>query len=158
MVFVPLAGEPDIYQVAQGMSQTVGLVLSIPRMNVSQHLEAVVVSPETTLINGPFGVREPAPHFPCLEPDDVFKLDAIFVPGLCFDTSGTRLGFGGGWYDRFLSNIPESTPKIGVCWSPFLLEALPIDPWDIAMHGVITENGYQVRYKDHQDERDTQPK
>lgn len=64
------------------------------------------------------------------------KLDLIFVPGLCFDKKGNRLGFGKGFYDKFLKLNPDSY-KIGVCPKKCLVEELPVDSWDIKMDLVL---------------------
>ena len=65
-------------------------------------------------------------------------LDLIFVPGLCFDKAGNRIGFGRGYYDRFLKLNPESF-KIGCCPKECLLNELPRDSWDERVDLVITD-------------------
>ena len=65
------------------------------------------------------------------------KLDVIFVPGLCFDVSGNRIGFGKGFYDSFLKLNPDSV-KIGCCPKECLVDKLPVDDWDIKVDIVIT--------------------
>lgn len=57
------------------------------------------------------------------------NLDLIFVPGLCFDKSGNRIGFGKGFYDKFLK-LNKNSFKIGCCPKECLVEKLPIDIWD----------------------------
>ena len=66
------------------------------------------------------------------------KLDVIFVPGLCFDKKGNRLGFGKGYYDQFLKLNPSSY-KIGCCPQKCLIDKLPIDEWDVKMDLVVSE-------------------
>ena len=66
------------------------------------------------------------------------KLDVIFVPGLCFDKKGNRLGFGKGFYDQFLKLNPDSF-KIGCCPKKCLVDELPTDSWDIKVNLVLTE-------------------
>lgn len=55
----------------------------------------------------------------------------IFLPGRRFDRSGTRHGQGGGWYDRFLSEVPETWVRVGMCFSHQLEERLVRNAWDM---------------------------
>ena len=58
----------------------------------------------------------------------------VLVPGQKFDQHGNRHGRGGGWYDRFLSAIPQPWIKVGICQPPQLSETkLETNPWDIEM-------------------------
>ena len=95
---------------------------------------------KTKLFRGKFDILEPE-----IVNDEYYdqikkkvKLDIIFVPGLCFDKKGNRLGFGKGFYDQFLKLNPKSY-KIGCCPKQCLVDKLPIDEWDIKMDLVITE-------------------
>jgi hypothetical protein len=55
----------------------------------------------------------------------------VLMPGRAFDAAGTRLGQGGGWYDRFLAQVPSGWLRIGFCFSDrFSIEALPRNSWD----------------------------
>lgn len=83
-----------------------------------------------------------------LEPDEAHsqevqaqKACAVLVPGLAFDQSGTRLGSGQGFYDRFLNPIP-TLKKIGIGFSAQLsAKELPKDEWDVPMDWLVTEKG-----------------
>jgi hypothetical protein len=62
------------------------------------------------------------------------KKTCIFMPGRRFDASGTRFGQGGGWYDRFLSEVPQSWARVGFCFSrQFSTELLIREEWDQSM-------------------------
>ena len=65
----------------------------------------------------------------------------IVVPGLAFDLKGHRLGYGKGFYDRFLSIHPLAA--IGVCFSEFFLESLPAEAHDRLVSSVVTESSSQ---------------
>jgi 5-formyltetrahydrofolate cyclo-ligase len=60
----------------------------------------------------------------------------ILVPGRAFDRAGTRLGRGGGAYDRILAGL--QAPKIGVAFACQLVENLPREPHDVPMDAVVT--------------------
>ena len=65
------------------------------------------------------------------------ELDLIIVPALTYDMTGYRLGYGGGYYDRYLQSISAST--VGIARERLLCEKLPFEMHDIAVHQVITE-------------------
>ncbi|MEQ1724399.1 MAG: 5-formyltetrahydrofolate cyclo-ligase [Sphingopyxis sp.] len=62
----------------------------------------------------------------------------VLIPLLAFDRRGTRLGQGGGYYDRALASLPNAT-RIGIAWSVQEMAELPIDPWDVPLHYIATE-------------------
>ncbi len=73
-------------------------------------------------------------------------LDLILVPGLAFDKSGYRLGYGGGFYDRILGR--GLGLKIGICLRENLWESLPVEPHDERVDYIITEEGVVQCLKD----------
>ncbi len=87
---------------------------------------------------GLYGIREPQ------HPDfvDFSFPDLILVPGLAFSEKGDRLGFGKGYYDRFLSEAKGL--KVGLCYDFQFLPALPSEPHDVKLDAVITETGVKV--------------
>lgn len=67
--------------------------------------------------------------------------DLIVAPLLAFDDQGRRLGQGGGHYDRTFAALPDAV-RIGLAYAGQQVEALPFEPHDVALHGVLTETGY----------------
>jgi 5-formyltetrahydrofolate cyclo-ligase len=88
------------------------------------------------LVPGPFGLLEPNPKN---EEADLGSLNVMFIPGLAFDVKGFRLGYGGGFYDRVLKET--SALKVGVCYSFQLVESLPVEPHDVPVDLILTEDG-----------------
>lgn len=80
-----------------------------------------------------FGIQEPQGP-----PGDSRELDLIVVPGVAFDPQGRRLGYGAGYYDRFLKGI--SAPTIGVAFANQIAEAIPLGENDVPVDFVVTEN------------------
>ena len=80
---------------------------------------------------GSFKILEP--RGPLAFPKE--KIDFAIVPAIAFDADGFRLGYGKGYYDRFLSDI--SPFKLGVCQKEFFLDLLPHDKYDIKMDSVL---------------------
>ena len=91
--------------------------------------------PVSELSPGPFGVLEPAPS--ARRPVSVRDVDLVLVPGLAFDRSGHRLGHGAGYFDRFLSRLPNTVPTVGLAFRFQLLDRLPVHPHDHAVKTVL---------------------
>jgi 5-formyltetrahydrofolate cyclo-ligase len=91
---------------------------------------------------GRFGILEPHPDAVQLQAEEV---DLILVPAVACDCQGYRLGYGGGFYDRMLSDaVWQNIPTIGIIFDFAYMEQLPIDPWDSALDGVCTETGLKI--------------
>ena len=87
-----------------------------------------------TLSPGLWNIPEPEPS----EPMTPSPQDLLIVPGLCFDRSGYRLGQGGGYYDRYLSEHPAVT--VGLCRDSFLLDEIPREWNDLPVRFLFTEH------------------
>lgn len=88
---------------------------------------------------GPYGILEPS--IPAGVEPLLSGWDIIVVPGLAFDRRGNRLGFGFGYYDRFLGGLPESVPRVGLACASQLVPEVPVDAWDVPVHALVTEEG-----------------
>ena len=88
-----------------------------------------------------FGI--PEPPFPHSRRRPAWALDAVLFPLVGFDENGGRLGMGGGFYDRtfaFSRIRPGMAPKlIGLAHDFQKVRELPIEPWDVPLHGVVTD-------------------
>jgi 5-formyltetrahydrofolate cyclo-ligase len=94
------------------------------------------------LTPGLYGVPEPEGRGESVSPIDPAELDLIVVPGIVFDHSGARLGFGKGYYDMVLSGV--SAVKVALAfYMQVLEEPLPTEAHDIRMDMLITERGIE---------------
>lgn len=93
------------------------------------------VKNEGDLVVGRYGLSEPSSA--CPEVTD-FERALCIVPGLAFDKEGYRLGYGGGYYDRFLAGHPTVIP-VGLCYGACLCNRLPRDGHDIPVSYIFTE-------------------
>ncbi len=84
------------------------------------------------LKEGNFGVLEPIKKEEYKE-----NLDIVLVPGIAFDQSGARIGFGKGFYDRFLKD--RNSLKIGLAFEEQITKNIPTEDYDIPMDMIITE-------------------
>ena len=109
----------------------------VPRINKSAkkmeicHIKSLVVDME---LNN-FGIREPV-HFTIEQPKNI---DVVIAPGLAFDRSGSRIGFGGGYYDKLFAELPKSTLLVGLAYNFQILDSLNQDFWDKKIQKIITE-------------------
>lgn len=74
--------------------------------------------------------------------DAVRGADVVLVPALAVARDGTRLGRGGGSYDRALARVDRTTPRVALLYDEELLDALPAAPWDVSMTAVVTPSGW----------------
>jgi len=88
------------------------------------------------LVRHPFGMAEPAPDLPVIPPSEVAL---ALVPGVAFDRQGRRLGYGGGYFDRFLCDFTGVT--LGVIYQALLLDQLPYGEHDVPVGWIVTESG-----------------
>ena len=86
------------------------------------------------LVYHPFGMAEPAADLPEIPPANI---QLVLVPGLAFDRHGWRLGYGGGYFDRFLKDF--TGVSAGITFQALLLDAVPHAPLDVAMGWIATE-------------------
>ena len=88
------------------------------------------------LQRGCYGIREPLPVCEALSPEN---LDLLFLPGLGFDRRGFRLGYGAGYYDRFLARLPEKCLAIGTAFAGQVVPLLPTETHDHPVRILLTE-------------------
>lgn len=113
-----------------------GVRLCFPVTRGQGCMEAVACGPSGPWKDGPFGVREPA-GTDIMPPAEI---DAVLVPCVAFDAWGTRLGHGGGYYDRFLPRCPRAV-RILAAFEAQRLVALPRGVWDMPVPVMVTEQG-----------------
>lgn len=111
-----------------------GKTVVLPRV-VGNQLEAVKFSGWEETRPGPFGLWEPEGEaFP---PE---KIEAVLVPGVVFDRQGHRLGYGKGYYDRFLPLLGSSSFFCGIAYELQLTDDTYPTDWDVGLHALVTEN------------------
>lgn len=139
LLYWPIRNEVDIRPLLKDAWDS-GKKLFLPccRKNEPGQMDFGVVRAEADLAAGAFGIKEPC-RTRCEFPDAVSP-DLIIVPGVGYDRSGYRIGFGGGYYDRFLARPQkEGFLSVGVCYDFQLVEGFPVEPWDKAVHLVCTD-------------------
>ena len=112
-----------------------GKTLALPRCEGEGVMRAYRVERAAQLRKGAYGILEPDAACPPVGPEEI---ELILVPGTAFDAHGNRLGQGGGYYDRYLSQT--QAVRVGICHDFALLHAVPTQAHDARMAIVITPN------------------
>lgn len=135
-VYLPSPDEIDIIPCVRGL-----LARKITAVSPKWNGETYILSRLSGLGNGflaagPMGIREPvdANAFPPAE------VDVWIVPGLAFSSDGGRIGYGGGWYDRLMSEASASAHKIAVARSFQIFSTLPTSEKDVPIDEIIDDS------------------
>ena len=110
-----------------------GRELYMPVWRPDGGMDAVRVTEETAMEPDRMGIDTPVSG-ETLPPE---KLDLVLVPGVAFDQSGNRLGFGKGYFDRFLAKC--RCPAVGLAYELQLVDAIEARPHDVPMNRIVTE-------------------
>lgn len=134
MGFIPFENEVDILPFLKAHFDA-GQTILLPRLNKEREIEAVGFHELCTWTQNSFGVFEPSgAAFP---PE---KIEAVIIPGLAYDPQGFRLGYGKGYYDRFLGRLDPRAFKCGVCYEFQVVDNIYPHGGDIPVHWIITDH------------------
>ena len=138
LCYVPLAGEIDTVPLIMD-ALAKGKIVAVPYcVPGTRNLEFYKVTSLDNLREGAFGVREPLPD----KKNELtsFENCLCLVPGYSFDKNRYRLGYGGGYYDRFLARDSWEGISVGACYSAFLVDDIIRDKYDIPCKIVVTQD------------------
>lgn len=134
LFYYPLPHEIDILPLFD-RARELGIRCAFPRCRAEAgEMDFFYVDDLSELENGRFGIREPQLSEQRVED---FSDTLMLVPAMAFDRQGFRLGYGGGYYDRFLAAHPMRT--VGIAYEMLLVKELPRDKYDRAVDIVATE-------------------
>ncbi len=133
LAFTSFRQEPDLSKLWQnfphknwGFSRCVGQDLVWHQVAIADF--------DNSMRSGKYGICEPIADLPTMDLDNI---DLILIPAIATDADGYRLGYGGGFYDRWL---PQATGiKVGIIFDEFYLDKLPHDIWDIPLEAIVTD-------------------
>ena len=125
--------EPDTGRLIRALTAR-GKRVGLPRMLPGRQMEVRLYEPDRPLVPASFGILEPLADAPLLARPDI---DLALVPAVCCDRSGFRLGFGGGYYDRWLSGFSGFT--VGLCRDCVLQDRVPTEDHDCRVDLLLTE-------------------
>lgn len=140
-LFGGLRGEPDLVEGLLPWLRARGWRTVLFAVE-GDHLRPADVRTPEDCRRGAHGIWEPAPGCPAVAPE---ALDVILVPGLAFGgEDGSRLGRGGGFYDRFLATPGLRARRIGVAGEWQVLDRVPSEAHDVRVQELVTEAGHRV--------------
>lgn len=130
-----------VYMSAFKEPSTAAIIDSLKRDNKKiivpiSNMENFTITPSylsENLVSGAYSIAEPQKCIPA----DINDIDLALIPGIAFDAKGARIGFGKGYYDRFLSEFKGL--KIGLCYNFQVFSDIPVSEHDIKMDMIITE-------------------
>lgn len=118
-----------------------GKCVSVPFIDINKKIiiPSVIKSFKNDLVPGAFGILEPV--LENLNPLPAEKIDIIIMPGAVFNEKGCRLGYGGGFYDRFLKK--KRIKSYALAFDCQLVDGVPFDPeFDIKVDHIVTEKRF----------------
>ena len=133
--YVSMDNEVDTHGlIASALKMGKQVCVPVTRAQGVMHFQQIMGLDELRPVR--FGLLEPVyQRERVVGPDD---LDLVIVPGIAFDRQGNRLGFGAGFYDRFL--VQCSATCVGLAYAFQVVEAVPTEGHDVQMDGVVTED------------------
>lgn len=134
-VVLGYAATPEEIDPAHALEQlrAAGSIIAYPRVTGPGAMTLHTCRPDE-LEPGPFGLLQPCGTAVPVGPSDI---GLVIVPGVAFDASGHRLGYGGGYYDRLLAGM-ALVRRTGLCFDSQVVEEIPSREHDIRMHEVVT--------------------
>ena len=127
-IYNSLSSEVDTsYLINESLKEKIVL---LPRI-INDKMVFIIINKDSLYEKSRIGVMEPIGNIY----DGI--IDLIIVPGLAFDKNLNRLGFGMGYYDKYLSN--NDIYKIGLCFDEQIIESVPVNEFDIKMDMIITK-------------------
>lgn len=135
-IFISFGSEVDTHRIINDALSR-GKRVAVPRINkATKAMEIKLIKSLDNLRPALYGILEPEEE---AESIGANELGMIFMPGVAFDLEGGRIGYGGGYYDKFLCDAKESIPRIALAYELQIMDNLPLEPFDKRIHGLITE-------------------
>jgi len=137
LFYLSLPDEVQTYEMVKD-SLRIGKRVAVPVVNLEEKeiIPFELKNSKFKLIPGPFGILQPDKDdcYPLLKED----IDLVIVPGIAFDSRGGRIGFGKGFYDRFLSTLSD-VGSVALAFECQVFDKVPCDRHDVKVNFIITE-------------------
>lgn len=134
--YFPINGEVDVTEFNRAVLKA-GKKLALPKCERGEPLMHFhLINDLDAMETGMFSIKEPKETDPVWEYSDKERVMCV-IPAMAFDLTGHRLGYGKGYYDRFLSG--HDITKIGVAYTDFVVKSLPTGRYDLAADLIVTD-------------------
>ncbi|MTK13677.1 MAG: 5-formyltetrahydrofolate cyclo-ligase [Clostridiaceae bacterium] len=135
-IFISFKDEVDTLGIIKKSLED-GKIVCVPKVISKQEgMVAIRINNFEDMAVSSYGILEPKDTTNIIKENLV---DLTFVPGLAFDKKGGRIGYGGGFYDRFLKDMRKDAKKIGLAYSFQIIDEVPMEEHDLFIDGIITD-------------------
>ena len=140
LMYYPMRGEVDIMPLMES-ALAAGKRVAFPKCNAQDHsMIFYYVTSAEDFEKGAYGIMEPKTTLPVFENTSVETQNVLcLVPAIVYDRRGYRVGYGGGYYDRFFGKVKPAS--IGIVYEEFILKTVPHGRYDITVDVVVSERG-----------------
>ena len=128
-IYYSMKSEVDTKELIEE-SLSLGKKVLLPRIINKNKMIFIAINKETNYERNSFGVMEPIG-------EEYSDIDLIICPGVAFDKDNNRLGYGRGYYDKYLAK--HNIYKIGICYKEQLIDKIDTDEYDIKMDMIVTD-------------------
>ena len=138
--FISFKDEVNTHEIIKdsiAIGKKVGVPISVPK--TKELLVSEIIDFDKELELSYYDILAPKDEYIRIVSPKV--VDLVLVPGVAFDKRGYRVGYGGGYYDRFFNKLEKGVIKIGLCYEMQILPEVPTDIYDIPIDYIITEKG-----------------
>lgn len=136
MAYMPIHNEvrtDTLLKTAMDSNKTILL----PRVRGSLNMEAAPIKGlDRDIHTGTFGIREPDSSIPAMDPEII---DLVILPGIAFNRKGFRIGFGRGYYDRFIPSLRKDCILLAPAYGFQVIDHIPSDEYDQPVDMIVTE-------------------
>ena len=137
MAYSSYQNEPNLMALKHTLLD-MGKQVTLPYVAENDSLIAVSYDYDSVMKSNVFGISEPV----ISSESELVEPDLVLVPGIAFDEAGNRIGYGLGYFDRFLKE--SDAYKIGICFDMQIISSIDAKPHDVRMDMIVTQRGFQA--------------
>lgn len=139
--FVSFGSEVNTHQIIN-LALNDNKIIYVPKIKSKEKgIEIFRINSLSDLKPGYFGILEPSENCSAADSRDI---DLILMPGVAFDRQGGRLGYGAGFYDRFLTKMNKKITKIALAYQLQVVDSVPTESSDVRIDGIITNEEFMT--------------